>query len=116
MRNLQDGGGSPAATFAFRSSDRRARAVTLLVAGGFFTPQDQLIQNASKLKGIPGAIIQGRYDIVTPLRTAWDLAKAWPDAELQIITDAGHAPMEPGIIDAMVRASDRWREMGADPK
>ena len=75
---------------------------------GWFEPQDQLIQNAGLLKGIPGVIAQGRYDVVTPMFTAWDLAKAWPDAELNIVPDAGHTATEPGIVDVMVRASDRF--------
>ncbi|MBO6633335.1 prolyl aminopeptidase [Parvibaculum sp.] len=75
---------------------------------GFFEPQDQLILNAGKLKGIPGVIAQGRYDVVTPMFTAWELSKAWPDAELNIVPDAGHTATEPGIVDVMVRASDRF--------
>ncbi len=75
---------------------------------GFFEPQDQLILNAGKLKGIPGVIAQGRYDVVTPMFTAWELAKAWPDADLNIVPDAGHTATEPGIVDVMVRASDRF--------
>lgn len=75
---------------------------------GWFEPQDQLILNAHRLKGIPGVIAQGRYDVVTPMFTAWELAKAWPDAELDIVPDAGHTATEPGIVDVMVRASDRF--------
>jgi proline iminopeptidase len=75
---------------------------------GWFEPQDQLIREAGKLKGIPGVIAQGRYDVVTPMFTAWELAKAWPDAELNIVPDAGHTATEPGIVDVMVRASDRF--------
>jgi len=75
---------------------------------GFFKPQDQLIRNAHLLKGIPGVIAQGRYDVVTPMFTAWELSKAWPDAELNIVPDAGHTATEPGIVDVMVRASDRF--------
>jgi len=75
---------------------------------GFFEPQDQLIRNAHKLKGIPGVIAHGRYDVVTPLFTAWELAKACPDVELDIVPDAGHTATEPGIVDVMVRAADRF--------
>lgn len=75
---------------------------------GWFEPQDQLIREAGKLKGIPGVIAQGRYDVVTPMFTAWELAKAWPEAELSIVPDAGHTATEPGIVDVMVRASDRF--------
>jgi proline iminopeptidase len=75
---------------------------------GWFEPQDQLIRDAHKLKGIPGVIAQGRYDVVTPMFTAWELSKAWPDAQLNIVPDAGHTATEPGIVDVMVRASDRF--------
>jgi len=75
---------------------------------GFFEPQDQLIRDAGRLAGIPGVIAQGRYDVVTPMFTAWDLSKAWPGVELNIVADAGHTATEPGIVDVMVRASDRF--------
>ena len=61
-----------------------------------------------KLKDIPGIIVHGRYDVVTPMKTAWALHKAWPEAELDIVQDAGHAASEPGIIDALVRATNRF--------
>ncbi len=75
---------------------------------GFFDRDDQLIANAHKIRGIPGVIVQGRYDVVTPMKTAFDLHKAWPEAELALVGDAGHAASEPGIIDALVRATDRF--------
>ena len=68
----------------------------------------QLIRDATKLAGIPGVIVQGRYDVCTPPMTAWDLHRAWPDAELQIVPDAGHAYDEPGILDALIEATDRF--------
>ena len=70
--------------------------------------EGQLIANAARLKDIPGVIIQGRYDVCTPARTAWELHKAWPQADYQIIDDAGHAFNEPGILDALIRATDRF--------
>lgn len=76
---------------------------------GFFERDDQLLANAGRLKGIPGVMVHGRYDVVTPLKNAWDLKKAWPEAELEIIADAGHTATEPGIVDALVRASDKFR-------
>lgn len=79
------------------------------VHGGFFEQDGQLLAGAHRLKPIPGVIIQGRYDVVTPAVTAWDLHKAWPEAEFRIIDDAGHAAIEPGITDALVRATDRFR-------
>ncbi len=70
--------------------------------------EDQLIADADRLSGIPGVIVQGRYDVATPARTAWRLAKAWPRARLEIIPDAGHAFDEPGILDALIRATDAF--------
>jgi proline iminopeptidase len=77
--------------------------------GGFFSPDDQLLANARRLKSIPGVIIHGRYDVVTPMETAWALHRAWPEAELRIVPDAGHTATEPGITDAIVRATDQFR-------
>jgi len=78
------------------------------VNGGFFDVDDQLLKNMDKIKHIPGIIVQGRYDIVTPMKSAWDLHKAWPEARLDIIDDAGHAASEPGIIDALIRATNNF--------
>ena len=81
--------------------------------GGWFE-EGQLIRDAAeKLRGIPGVIVQGRYDVCTPARTAWDLHRAWPAAEFELIDDAGHAASEPGIIDALVRATDRFADEAA---
>ena len=66
----------------------------------------QLLRDADKLRGIPGTIVQGRYDSATPVRSAWDLHRAWPEAEFHLIDDAGHAYSEPGILDRLVRATD----------
>ena len=76
---------------------------------GFFARDGQLIDDADRLKGIPGVIIQGRYDVVTPMVTAWDLHKAWPEAEFVVVPDAGHTATEPGIADAVISATDRFR-------
>lgn len=73
---------------------------------GFFEHDGWLLANAHRLKGIPGWIVQGRFDVVTPLESAWKLKGAWPEARFDIIWDAGHASTEPGIIDALVRATD----------
>ena len=72
---------------------------------GFFDRDDQLIADAGKLKGIPGVIVHGRYDIVTPLRNAWELSKARPEADLRIVPDSGHAMTEPGIVHELVSAT-----------
>lgn len=76
---------------------------------GFFRQDDQLLADAHRLKSIPGVIVQGRYDVVTPMRSAYDLHKAWPEADFIVVPDAGHATSEPGIVDALIRATDRFR-------
>jgi proline iminopeptidase len=68
--------------------------------------EDQLLRDAAILKNIPGVIVQGRYDVCTPAVTAWALHRAWPEAKLDIVKDAGHASTEPGIVDSLVRATD----------
>ncbi|MDP1831594.1 MAG: prolyl aminopeptidase [Geothrix sp.] len=68
----------------------------------------QLLRDAPRLKGIPGAIVQGRYDMVCPLESAWALSKAWPEADLILVPDAGHSAYEPGISRALVAATDRF--------
>ncbi|MFW5416668.1 prolyl aminopeptidase [Nocardiopsis sp. CNT-189] len=75
--------------------------------GGFFTP-GQLIERADRLRGIPGVIVQGRYDVCTPARTAFDLHRAWPEAEFHVVDDAGHAFNEPGILHRLIEATDRF--------
>ena len=65
----------------------------------------QLLANAHKLKGIPVTIIHGRYDVVCPLDNATALHNCWPESELYIIRDAGHSAVEPGIADALIRAT-----------
>ncbi|MBL3685992.1 prolyl aminopeptidase [Leucobacter zeae] len=76
---------------------------------GGWMEDGQLIRDAAeKLAGIPGVIVQGRYDACTPATTAWDLHRAWPEADFEMIPDAGHAATEPGIVDALVRATDRF--------
>lgn len=79
------------------------------VHGGFFECDGQLLRDAHRLHGIPGTIVQGRYDMVCPLRSAWDLHRAWPQAQLRIVPDAGHAAFEPGITHELVAATDRFR-------
>ena len=74
---------------------------------GFFEEDGWLLKNIDAIRGIPGWIVQGRFDVVTPLETAWALKQAWPEARFDIIWDAGHASTEPGIIDALVRATDQ---------
>lgn len=75
--------------------------------GGWWE-EGQLIRDASKLTDIPTVIVQGRYDMCTPPMTAWALAEAMPHADLVMIPDAGHAFDEPGILDALIEATDRF--------
>lgn len=73
----------------------------------FFPTPNFLLENAAKLANIPGVIVQGRYDVVCPAKSAWDLHRAWPQAEIKIIPDAGHAAAEPGIRAALIDATDK---------
>ncbi|MBI3561920.1 MAG: prolyl aminopeptidase [Gammaproteobacteria bacterium] len=74
---------------------------------GAFLQENQLLRDAPRLAKIPAIIVQGRYDIVCPLQSAWDLQQAYPFAELQIISDAGHSAAEPGISAALLHATDQ---------
>jgi proline iminopeptidase len=78
------------------------------IHGGFFDADDQLIRAAHRLKDIPGVIVHGRYDVVTPAKIAVDLARAWPEADLRIVADAGHAMTETGIVHELVTATKRF--------
>ena len=75
----------------------------------FFETDNYLIENVGKVRHIPAVIVQGRYDIVCPMMSAWELHRAWPEADLRIVPDAGHSATEPGIISALVEATDRFR-------
>jgi proline iminopeptidase len=70
--------------------------------------EGQLLQGASRLRHIPGVIVQGRYDACTPPTAAWELHKIWPEAELHIVPDGGHLFSEPGILDRLIRATDAF--------
>ncbi|HEY0270859.1 MAG TPA: prolyl aminopeptidase [Sphingomonas sp.] len=75
--------------------------------------EGQLLRDVDRLKDIPGVIVQGRYDAATPVRSAWDLHRAWPEAEFHLIPTAGHAYSEPGILDRLIRATDDFaRRLG----
>ena len=75
---------------------------------GFYDEDGWILKQAHKIADIPGVIVHGRYDVVTPLTTAWSLKKAWPRAELHIIPDAGHSSLEPGIVDKLIRATRKF--------
>ncbi len=75
---------------------------------GFFTRDDELLANIERVREIPGVIVQGRYDVVCPADSAWALHRAWPEATLHLIPDAGHSAMETGIVDALIRATNEF--------
>ncbi|MBK8974439.1 MAG: prolyl aminopeptidase [Planctomycetes bacterium] len=79
------------------------------VHGGFFDVDGQLLRDVHRIRHIPAVIVQGRYDVVCPMRSAWDLHRAWPAAELRVVADAGHSANELGNIDQLVRATDAFR-------
>jgi proline iminopeptidase len=78
------------------------------VNGGFLDHDDQLLRNVDRIRHIPTVIVQGRYDVVCPMRSAWDLHRAWPESELKIVQDAGHSAFEPGILHELVEATDHF--------
>jgi proline iminopeptidase len=74
---------------------------------GFFAEDGWILNQIDRIRGIPGWIVQGRFDVVTPLEAAWKLKTAWPESRFDIVWDAGHASTEPGIVDGLVRATDQ---------
>ena len=82
------------------------------IADEFFLAPDELVRNAGRLRGIPGVLIQGRYDLLCPPAAAYAIHEAWPDSKLQFIEDAGHAISERGVMDAMRAAIN---ELAAGP-
>ncbi|ABD01934.1 prolyl aminopeptidase [Synechococcus sp. JA-2-3B'a(2-13)] len=78
------------------------------VHGGFLDPEDQLLRGVGRLRHLPAVIVQGRYDVVCPPISAWELHQAWPEAEFRMIPDAGHSITEPGIRTALLEATDRF--------
>jgi proline iminopeptidase len=72
--------------------------------------EGQLLRDARRLRGIPGTIVHGRYDMPCPARSAWALHRAWPEADFHLIEGAGHAFSEPGILDRLIRATDHWAD------
>lgn len=75
---------------------------------GFFETDDYLLNHCDRIRHLPTVIVQGRYDVVCPMISAWELQKALPDAELIIVPDAGHSMTEPGIRHALIEATDRF--------
>lgn len=77
---------------------------------GFFATEDQLLCNCDRIRHLPTVIVQGRYDVVCPMKSAWDLHRVFPEAELIVVPDAGHSMTEPGIRSALIDATDRFGE------
>jgi proline iminopeptidase len=75
---------------------------------GFLESEDQLLRGVRRIRHIPAVIVQGRYDVVCPMMTAWDLHRAWPEAGFVVVPDAGHSALEPGITHELVSATDRF--------
>ena len=73
---------------------------------GFFPEENWILNSIDRIRHIPTWIVQGRFDVVTPMSGAWALHRAWPEAQFEVIADAGHASTEPGIVDGLVRATD----------
>jgi proline iminopeptidase len=82
------------------------------VNGGWLNDDKALLakHNIEKMRKIPGVIVNGRYDVVCPIESAWALHRAWPEADLRIVEDAGHAAHEPGILHELIEATDRYRK------
>jgi proline iminopeptidase len=78
------------------------------VNGGFFDDENQLLRDVARIADIPGVIVPGRYDVVCPIQSAWEVHKAWPKAELMISPTSGHSAFEPENVDALVRATDSF--------
>src|SRR5436190_1532272 len=131
VEKLQVFGGSWGSTLALAYAETHPERVTELVLRGIFLfdqyeidwmykdggasqvypdwfEEGQLLRNASRLSGIPGVIVQGRHDTCTPPVAAWKLKQAWPGVELNIIPDGGHLFSEPGVLDGLIRATDRF--------
>ncbi|HAU29407.1 MAG TPA: prolyl aminopeptidase [Rhodospirillaceae bacterium] len=99
------------------TDDERAHALARARIEAFyfvyhgFTPDDHILRNAHKLAGIPGIIIQGRYDMICPFTTAWELSRAWPNARFIIVPDAGHSISHDGIRMALMRGMEDLRKL-----
>ena len=103
-------------TLAYFSGDVVALGLARIEAHYFvnniFLPENSLLERVGALARIPAIIVQGRYDMVCPLVTAHELASAWPQAVYKVIPDAGHSVWEPGILDALVEATECFKRSG----
>lgn len=78
----------------------------------FFPSPNYLLDNMEKLQKIPGIIVHGRYDLICPYKTSWELHRSWPGSKLVTVPDAGHASDEPGILNALIEATESFKEVG----
>ena len=76
---------------------------------GFLEREDQLLRNVDRIRKIPAVIVQGRYDVVCPMQTAWALHQAWPEADFNVVADAGHSAFEAGNTHRLIEATDKFR-------
>jgi proline iminopeptidase len=97
--------GSPEFALAFARIEAH-----YFVNAGFFESEDQLLRGVDAIHSIPAVIVQGRYDVVCPLQTAWELHERWPEADFRIVGDAGHSAYEPATTWELVAATDRFAE------
>lgn len=103
----------PAWTARFEHDDFAlpyARVECHYVANGGFMEPGQLLDGVERIRHLPAVIVQGRYDMVCPAITAWELHRRWPEASFRVVPRAGHSALEPGMTDALVRATDEFRE------
>jgi proline iminopeptidase len=102
-------------TVATFGEDRLALGLARIEAHFFsrhlFSGENDLIRQVAKIRQLPGIIVQGRYDMVCPIRSADELANAWPEAKYVIVPDAGHSAMEPGIREQLVQATEQMRQI-----
>ncbi|MEG3910659.1 prolyl aminopeptidase [Microcoleus sp. w2-18bC1] len=77
---------------------------------GFIDPEDKLLLNIDRIRKIPAVIVQGRYDVVCPMMSAWELHRAWPEADFIVVADAGHSMSEPGIRTCLMEATDKFAD------
>jgi proline iminopeptidase len=100
-------------TIAAFGEDRLALGLARIEAHFFthhlFSGADDLVARIGRIRHLPATIVQGRYDMICPIRSADELARAWPEAQYVIVPDAGHSAMEPGIREQLVQASERFK-------
>jgi len=93
-----------------------ARIEAHYFAHATFLAPDQILRDVHRLHGIPGILVHGRYDMVCPLQSAWELHRMWPQSRLEIVPDAGHSAAEPGIVNALVRATNEMAVLLGPPE